>query len=83
MRYCSLLIDRERQVTPGYEIVRGHWRKQRKGDFDKFWQTTVHDGVMADTAFKPKSVSLQENWQDHLKASGGRKPPVICEQTGG
>lgn len=38
---------------PGYEIIRGYWRSKRPADFERFWQMTVHDGVMAGTAYRP------------------------------
>ncbi len=67
----SLLTDESRLTAPGYEIVRGHWRRRwqeekRSGDFDTFWMTSVHDGVVADTALPPKSVSLRRDWHDRL-----------------
>ena len=46
---------------PAHEIVRGYWRKltgirrQRSGDFETFWQTAVHDGVVAGTALPASS----------------------------
>jgi molybdopterin-containing oxidoreductase family iron-sulfur binding subunit len=44
----------------GYEIVRDTW-KDRAGDrdFETFWQTAVHDGVVEGTALKPLEVSLK------------------------
>jgi molybdopterin-containing oxidoreductase family iron-sulfur binding subunit len=61
--------------TSSFEIVRAYWRKNweglgRVGDFDRFWQTAVHDGVVADSNkdFQPKSASLTESWEKHLQA---------------
>ena len=34
----------------GYEIVRTTWAAVAPGDFDKFWQLSVHDGVVKGTA---------------------------------
>jgi molybdopterin-containing oxidoreductase family iron-sulfur binding subunit len=45
--------------TPGYEIVRAHWREHwqdRPADFERLWQTAVHDGVVAGTKLAPRSV---------------------------
>jgi molybdopterin-containing oxidoreductase family iron-sulfur binding subunit len=60
------------QETPGREIVRSHWQdywkeRHEKGYFEQFWQTALHDGVIRDTAFKPKSVTLKGDWQKSLK----------------
>jgi molybdopterin-containing oxidoreductase family iron-sulfur binding subunit len=44
----------------GYDIVREYWRKQgRDKDFELFWRTALHDGVVAGSAFPPKTVKLK------------------------
>jgi MoCo/4Fe-4S cofactor protein with predicted Tat translocation signal len=50
--------------TPGYELVRASWRKHwqdrgNSGDFDDFWETSIHDGVVAGTRLPQKSVTLR------------------------
>jgi len=38
------------------DTVRGYWQSQHKGtDFDDFWQISLHDGVIAGTAFAEKT----------------------------
>jgi molybdopterin-containing oxidoreductase family iron-sulfur binding subunit len=46
---------------PSHDIVREFWRAQKTNipQFDAFWEKTLHDGVMAGTAFPPKQVSLK------------------------
>jgi molybdopterin-containing oxidoreductase family iron-sulfur binding subunit len=45
--------------TPGHDIVRGYWQRQKPGaDFEQFWQTSLNSGVIADTALAPKTVKL-------------------------
>jgi molybdopterin-containing oxidoreductase family iron-sulfur binding subunit len=61
-------------VRPGYETVRAHWHKN-SSDFDTFWQTSVHDGVIADTRFSHKAFSLRDGWQKDVR-SGGQKESV-------
>jgi molybdopterin-containing oxidoreductase family iron-sulfur binding subunit len=41
-----------------YDIVRGYWQTQNRagGDFETFWRKSVHDGVIANTAFAPKTL---------------------------
>jgi Fe-S-cluster-containing dehydrogenase component len=41
-----------------YEIVRDYWRGQNQKDFENWWRVALHDGVIAGTAFAPKSVAL-------------------------
>jgi molybdopterin-containing oxidoreductase family iron-sulfur binding subunit len=63
--------------TPGYELVRSYWRKhwegrgQSGGNFEDFWQTALHDGIVEGTTLPRKTVSLRSGWQDHLKSPAG------------
>jgi MoCo/4Fe-4S cofactor protein with predicted Tat translocation signal len=44
----------------GYQIVRDYWRRYLPAeDFERFWRTALHDGVMANTAFFPRQVEMQ------------------------
>jgi MoCo/4Fe-4S cofactor protein with predicted Tat translocation signal len=49
-------------------------------DFDQFWQTTVHDGVLANsnTDFRPKPIPLKPGWEKQLQAANASK----AQQTG-
>jgi molybdopterin-containing oxidoreductase family iron-sulfur binding subunit len=64
--FLSALIDES--PRPGLEIVREHWRRQHSvDDFDTFWQTSLHNGVVADTALQPIAVEGRldsEEFQD-------------------
>jgi MoCo/4Fe-4S cofactor protein with predicted Tat translocation signal len=41
-----------------YELVHEFWKQQRgEKDFDKFWQTALHDGLVAGTQYEQSSVS--------------------------
>ena len=43
-----------------HEIVRGYWEGQQAGaDFVSFWQRSLHDGVVANSALPPKTVTVQ------------------------
>ena len=54
----------------GYEIVREFWQGQRAaGEFEKFWRTAVHDGLIAGTGFQPKSVQLKPGFARSLPAA--------------
>ena len=75
---AALLADL--RETPGREIVQSHWReywkrRNNEGSFEHFWQKALHDGVIPDTAFKPKSVRLREDWQKSLKPDGRDAEP--------
>jgi molybdopterin-containing oxidoreductase family iron-sulfur binding subunit len=61
--------------VPAYEMVRAYWlrhwtnRRQSSGIFDDFWQTAVHDGVVAGTALPYRQLSLRAGWQARLQAA--------------
>jgi MoCo/4Fe-4S cofactor protein with predicted Tat translocation signal len=64
------------QEMPGEEIVQNHWRdhwnankKKSESDFSEFWKTSLHNGVIRDTALPHKSVQLKEDWQQSLHAT--------------
>lgn len=45
-----------------YEIVRDYWKQQHPGpDFETFWRTAVHDGVVHGTGAPAKQVALKRN----------------------
>lgn len=47
-----------------YDLVRGYWESQVQGsDFNAFWRTALHNGLMADSAWPTKSVSLQASFE--------------------
>jgi MoCo/4Fe-4S cofactor protein with predicted Tat translocation signal len=44
----------------GYKIVRDYWRRYLPAEnFDPFWRTTLHQGIMAGTAYSPREVMFQ------------------------
>ncbi len=53
-----------------YDIVRDYWKKQMPADFDKRWQISLHDGVVAGTAFAGKSVKLRPFQKPEVSAAG-------------
>jgi MoCo/4Fe-4S cofactor protein with predicted Tat translocation signal len=62
-----------------HELVQDHWRgRHGGGDFDRWWEQTLHDGVVADTAAAPRAVSLRGDWdQGQLPAAGGDDFEVV------
>jgi MoCo/4Fe-4S cofactor protein with predicted Tat translocation signal len=61
----------------GHDLVRDYWQSQRteKGQaFEAFWETSLHDGLMAGSAAQPISVSLRPDFAQQAAsaaASGG------------
>jgi molybdopterin-containing oxidoreductase family iron-sulfur binding subunit len=49
-----------------YDLLRAHWQEEyprlaasRGGDFERFWQQALHDGVVAGTALPPKPAAIR------------------------
>src|SRR5579872_3567106 len=43
-----------------YDLVRAYWQTQYNGpDFETWWRRSVHDGLIADSAFPARPVKLQ------------------------
>jgi molybdopterin-containing oxidoreductase family iron-sulfur binding subunit len=61
----------------GHEIVRATWRERapQGQDFEKFWRTAVHEGVVPDSAAKVVEVAP--------KADLGAPPPAPAEPASG
>ncbi len=52
-----------------YDIVRDYWKQRYSGgDFEGFWRTALHDGVVPGTALPPKPVSLRPDFLSTLPA---------------
>jgi MoCo/4Fe-4S cofactor protein with predicted Tat translocation signal len=55
----TALLAGQSEAT-SHEIVQSYWQKQHPGgDFDAFWRKSLHDGLIAETTFVPKSVNLK------------------------
>jgi len=61
-----------------YDIVRGYWQTQNRagGDFETFWRKSVHDGVIANTAFAPKNFAVKGD------AANANQPASAAATTG-
>jgi molybdopterin-containing oxidoreductase family iron-sulfur binding subunit len=63
------------QVTAGYDLVRGYWQSQAGGeDFEAFWRTALHDGVIAGSAPPARRVGLAAGWAEAAAAALGSAP---------
>jgi MoCo/4Fe-4S cofactor protein with predicted Tat translocation signal len=67
-----------RLQTPPLEMVKAYWGAHRKslgsavaGGFDDFWQTALHDGVVAGSALPPRNVNLKAGWEKQLGSVAG------------
>lgn len=55
----------------GLELLKESWKlRSKEADFEKFWKKSLHDGVVAGTAFAPKSVKLKSSdWKLNHRVS--------------
>lgn len=60
----------------GYSIVREAWEQRyTEGDFEPFWRTALHDGIVAGSASTPRPVTLRpEMLQDATGMSEPARP---------
>ena len=62
-----------------HDLVHDYWQSQRpeKGRaFEAFWETSLHDGVMAGTALPAASASLRSDFvQQAPAAQSARQRP--------
>jgi molybdopterin-containing oxidoreductase family iron-sulfur binding subunit len=55
-----LAVFTDQPEQSSHDVVKGYWQSQHQGqDFEAFWRTSLHDGVVADTAQPPKPVTVQ------------------------
>ena len=58
--------------VPAFEIVREHWQQAKPSpDFDGAWRRWLHDGVIPDTAFAPRPVTLAASAANAPAAEAG------------
>ena len=65
-----------------HDIVHDYWASQRteKGaTYEAFWETTLHDGLMAGTALPAVSVSLNTNFAAQVPAAAGSSDEEALE----
>ncbi len=62
------------QSKPSHDIVHDYWQAQRTNvaRFDSYWEKTLRDGVVADSALPPKQLSV--------KAGIGAEAPAATAQ---
>ncbi|MBZ5545873.1 MAG: TAT-variant-translocated molybdopterin oxidoreductase, partial [Acidobacteriia bacterium] len=64
----SVLLGRPGETA--HTSVKEYWRAQHPGaDFEAFWQTSLHDGVVADSALPAKKVSLKADFAAIVSSS--------------
>ncbi|MGA2090161.1 MAG: 4Fe-4S dicluster domain-containing protein [Endomicrobiales bacterium] len=76
---CLLLLGEE--TNPYDEVIRSYWKERLHiSDFDSYWHKTLHDGIMADSAFKPLSVTERTIPSSAVSQSTDRKWTLLIRQ---
>ncbi len=57
------------RAQPSFDVVRAEWKSKQSGDFERWWRTTLHDGLVAGTALAPKTVTFTTDWVDGAVAA--------------
>jgi Fe-S-cluster-containing dehydrogenase component len=58
-----LAVFSDQPNASSHDIVKTYWQSQHSGsDFDTFWRTTLHDGVIADSTVPPITPTLRSDW---------------------
>jgi len=66
-----------------YDIVRESWKAQRpSGNFELFWRTALHDGVIPGTALPPRSVTWRAKLGGPTEAQKGEAASRPAAQSG-
>ena len=64
----------EMPTSPAHDLVREYWQSQRSEKdqaFEAFWETSLHDGLMAGTALPAISMALRSDFRPT-----GAQPPL-------
>jgi molybdopterin-containing oxidoreductase family iron-sulfur binding subunit len=84
---CELVAALLRHPSrSGYELVRDTWRERYKGDdFETYWRTALHDGVVAGTALPARDVKVKSDLAlgDAPRAGEGLELTFQCDPTVG
>jgi MoCo/4Fe-4S cofactor protein with predicted Tat translocation signal len=73
-----LAIFRGQGVRTSHDLLLEFWRNQRPGpDFESFWRKSLHDGVIAGSAARPRSVALRSNLAGQLPPLPETSKPEI------
>jgi molybdopterin-containing oxidoreductase family iron-sulfur binding subunit len=66
----------------GYDILREYWQgKSQAKNFELFWRTALHDGVVEGTTLPPRSVSLKAG--GGVSGPGARAATAPAQSAGG
>jgi molybdopterin-containing oxidoreductase family iron-sulfur binding subunit len=75
---AALMGERERT---SYDLVRAFWQQQSKarGDFEQFWRAALHDGVVPDSAARPRQAALKQSGGTRAAAQTKEAPRASSE----
>jgi molybdopterin-containing oxidoreductase family iron-sulfur binding subunit len=62
-----------------HDIVKAHWQSRRGGaDFESWWRTALHDGLIAGSLFPARAVTLRKDFATSLPAPESAQGVELC-----
>lgn len=72
VEFLSILLNGE--LTSGYELVQNTWRNLFTTDFNRQWETVLHDGVHLESGFTQATVSIIGNLSSSMSTAINKEP---------
>lgn len=66
VEFLSIILNGE--LTSGYELVQDTWKNLFTSDFNKQWETVLHDGVHQESEFAQANVSIAANFSSTMSS---------------
>tara|TARA_R100001143_G_scaffold63545_1_gene71608 strand:- start:11571 stop:14606 length:3036 start_codon:yes stop_codon:yes gene_type:complete len=67
VEFLSILLNGE--LTSGYELVQNTWRDVIASDFNRQWESVLHDGVHLESAYTQVPVSISGMFSDSMSSA--------------
>lgn len=67
IEFLSIILNGE--LTPGYELTQNTWNNLITSDFNRQWETVLHDGVHLENGFTQEPVSISANFSSSMSAA--------------
>ena len=64
IEFLDIILNSE--PANGHELVRETWSGFIDSDFERSWETVLHDGLVPDSGFEPVSVSLSGQFSSNI-----------------
>ena len=67
-----LAVFSDQPLASSHDVVKNYWQTQHSGaDFDGFWRTSLHDGVVAGSTVPSSMPTLRPDWFSNVAPAPG------------